>query len=99
MPWAESRPGGRGYVNPKYRDPQHGAERQRHLAALQAAGSGKCAEIICKQPTRLITPDMDLHLCHDRTTGRVLGLGHAQCNRSEAARWARTRQTATRLRW
>jgi hypothetical protein len=74
------------------------------MAALRRAGAGLCAEPICVMPSRVITPDMDLHLCHDRRTGTVLGLGHARCNITEAARYAnhRRRQRAartSRLTW
>lgn len=69
------------------------------MAALKAAGTGRCAEVVCAYRTRTITADMDLHLCHDRRTGDVRGLGHSACNIREAARWARSVQDATRLRW
>lgn len=85
---------------------EHRAQRAHHLAALRAAGAGTCAERVCVHRTRLITPDMELHLCHDPTGQHVIGLGHADCNRHEAAvrarriqtrRAYRTRQSA--LRW
>lgn len=88
MPWSNSRPGSHA----RYQTPEHRAEVKRHQAALAAAGSGRCAEVVCKKRSRLILPGMDLHLCHDRRTGAVLGLGHAQCNRSEAGRYARGKQ-------
>lgn len=76
------------------------------MAALRAAGSGLCAERVCVKRSRLITPDMDLHLCHDPTGQHVIGLGHADCNRHEAAVRARRLQTRRRrnprqstLRW
>lgn len=84
----------------------HQATRQQHLAALQLAGAGRCAERVCIHRTRLITPDMNLHLCHDPTGTVVLGLGHADCNLHEAAvranRRRRARHRTTRqsaLRW
>ena len=95
MPWSRSRPGS----HPRYRTKQHRDAVLAAHAALRSAGSGLCAEIICLMPSRFITPGMDLHLCHDRRTGQVLGLGHARCNRSEASRYARAQQTASRLRW
>lgn len=98
MAWSKSRPRG-GQVNPKYRTKEHRDAVAAHRAALERAGSGLCAEIVCRYPSRLITPDMQLHLCHDRRTGAVLGLGHAKCNTSEAARHARARQNVTSLRW
>lgn len=87
MPWQNDRPRSRRYGR------AHQDERAAHLAALRRAGSGVCAERVCVLPSRVITPDMDLHLCHDRATGRVLGLGHRACNVSEAARYARRVQT------
>jgi hypothetical protein len=89
MPWSNQRPRRARY------DWNHQKQRARHMAALRAAGSGSCAERICVKTSRLITPDMDLHLCHDRSTGRIRGLGHAPCNLAEAARYARAQQTTT----
>jgi hypothetical protein len=86
MPWATDRPRSRRY------GPEHQAERARHMRALRLAGSGVCAERVCVMRSRVITPDMDLHLCHDPTGTRVLGLGHAACNRREAAVRARKLQ-------
>ncbi len=97
MPWDRSRPRG-GAVNPKYRSKEHRQARAQHMAELKRAGSGRCAELRCIAPSRLITPGMDLHLCHDRRTGSILGLGHARCNKSEAGRHARARQTVIQLR-
>ncbi len=83
----------------------HRTTRAAHMAALTAAGTGRCAERVCIKRSRLITPDMPLHLCHDNRTGAVLGLGHAACNLSEAARRANRlsrRRRAPRqsaLRW
>lgn len=76
------------------------------MTALRRAGAGLCAERVCVMRTRLITPDMPLHLAHDPTGTIVLGLAHARCNTHEAAvrarriqtrRAAHTRQSA--LRW
>ena len=74
------------------------------MTALREAGAGRCAERVCVAGSRRITASMgsDLHLCHDRDTGRVLGLGHARCNLAEAGRYARAKQdedAATRLDW
>ena len=91
MPWSKNRPNG-GKVAAKYRTKQHRDDVARHRAALKAAGIGTCAEKVCVMPTRLITPAMRLHLCHDRSTGQVLGLGHARCNVREASRYARALQ-------
>jgi hypothetical protein len=95
--WATRRPGG-SKTAAKYRTREHVRTRAAHMAALRQAGTGRCAEIRCLYGSRLITPDMDLHLCHDRRTGAVLGLGHAACNRSEAARYARAQQHTISLR-
>jgi hypothetical protein len=85
---------------------EHRAERARHMAALQRAGSGICAERVCVKRTRVIYPSDDLHLCHDPSGQHVIGLGHADCNRREAAVRARRLQTTRRrttrastLRW
>ena len=91
--WARAKPPRKQYAH------AHRTQREAALAQLRAAGSGRCAETVCIAPTRTITPDMDLHLCHDETGRRVIGLGHAQCNRTEAARRARGYQTTSRLGW
>lgn len=93
MPWSKSRPRNKRYGS------AHAKVRAEHIAGLKRAGSGQCAELVCIKQTRLITPGMDLHLCHDRRTGQVLGLGHRACNLREAARYARSVQSATTLRW
>ena len=95
MPWSNARPRSRKYGH------DHAKTRAEHMAALKRAGSGQCAEVICLHRSRLITPDMgsDLHLCHNRRTGQVRGLGHAKCNLAEAARYARSIQNSTRLVW
>jgi hypothetical protein len=91
--WARTKPPRKQYAA------QHQRTRAHHIAALRAAGTGHCAEPVCVAPTRTITPDMDLHLSHDPTGRRVLGLSHAQCNRVEAAKRARALQDASLLRW
>lgn len=100
MPWQNDRPRSRRYGR------EHRATREAHMTALRAAGAGLCAERVCVMRTRIITPDMDLDLCHDETGTVVLGLGHSKCNRHEAAVRARrlqTQPTRTRrhsqLRW
>lgn len=100
MPWSNSRPRSARYGR------EHRTTREQHMTALRAAGAGRCAERVCLHRTRLITPDMDLHLCHDPTGQVVLGLGHADCNRHEAAVRARRMQRSPRrvtrqsaLRW
>lgn len=101
MPWSNARPRAKRY------DAAHARTRAAHLAALERTGTGICAERVCIKATRLITPDMDLHLAHDPTGTVVLGLAHADCNRHEAAVRARRMQargpssTARRspLRW
>ena len=98
MPWDRSRPGGRR-TSEKYRDPTYLATRKRLMAELKAAGQGVCAERVCVMRSRLITPTMRLHLCHDETGQHIRGLGHQQCNVSDAARRARARQNVTRLTW
>lgn len=66
------------------------------MRALRLAGSGLCAERVCVKRTRLITPADDLHLCHAPDGVTVLGLGHADCNRHEAAVRARRLQQRRR---
>jgi hypothetical protein len=90
MPWSNTNRRSNRYGR------EHRAERERHMHALRTAGAGTCAERICIKRTRRITPDMDLHLCHDETGTRVLGLGHAACNRHEAAVRANRLQQARR---
>lgn len=75
---------------------EHRETRARHLAALRRAGSGICAERHCVKRSRVIYPTDDLHLCHDRRTGTVLGLGHAACNLREAAVYANRQQQRRR---
>lgn len=94
MSWSNNRPGS----HPRYQSKQHRTDVARAKADLTAAGSGYCAETVCLMRSRYIAPGMDLHLCHERTTGRVLGLGHAACNRSEAGRYARALQNRPRTR-
>jgi hypothetical protein len=62
------------------------------MATLRAQGAGLCAERVCVMRTRVITPEMDLHLSHDPTGLIVLGLSHAKCNVTEASRRARAMQ-------
>lgn len=95
MSWSRSRPNG-GKTAAKYTTPEHRATRTHLMTQLQAAGTGVCAEPICVMRSRLITPTMALHLCHDRHTGQVRGLGHARCNTVEAAKYARSKQNPPR---
>lgn len=90
VPWSNSTPRANRYGR------EHRATRAAHLAALRTAGAGLCAEPVCVKRTRLITPDMDLHLCHAPDGVTVLGLGHADCNRHEAAVRARRLQQRRR---
>jgi hypothetical protein len=87
MPWDNHRPRSRKYGR------DHRTTRDAHLAALRRAGAGLCAERVCTYRSRVITPDMDLHLCHAPDGVTVLGLGHARCNIREAAKRARAMQT------
>jgi hypothetical protein len=98
MPWSTSRPKGKRSAA-RYHTPEHRAAVREHHAELRALGSGTCAEPVCLAPSRVIAPGMALDLCHDRMTGAVLGLGHSKCNRSEASRYARAKQDATRIVW
>lgn len=98
MPWSKARPGG-SKTAAKYRDPAYLATRRRLIAQLERDGSGVCAERACTQRSRVILPGMKLHLCHDETGTQIRGLGHMQCNVSDAARRARARQESRRLKW
>jgi hypothetical protein len=93
MPWANNRPRQRKY------DAAHNRARAQHMARLRAVGMAYCAEPHCVMDSRIITPDMDLHLSHDPTGTRILGLSHAACNRAEAAKRARKYQDSSRLAW
>ena len=86
MPWDNHRPRSRKYGR------DHRAERERHLTELRRQGAGLCAERVCVKRSRVITPDMDLHLCHAPDGVTVLGLGHRDCNVTEAAKRARRLQ-------
>ena len=97
MPWAKSRPGG-SKTAAKYRDPAYLAEAKRLRDQLKRDGVGVCAERVCVMTSRLITPAMRLHVCHDRASGAVRGLGHMKCNVTEAARFARSMQNVIRTR-
>jgi hypothetical protein len=92
MPWSNSSRRSSKYGR------EHRAERARHMAALKRAGTGRCAERVCIKRSRTILPTDDLHLCHDPSGQHVIGLGHADCNRHEAAVRARALQTARRRR-
>lgn len=97
MPWSKSRPRGTK-ANAKYETKEYRETAKQLRADLKAAGSGICAELVCIKRSRLITPDMELHVCHDRRTGQIRGLGHASCNLSEAGRYARALQSRIRMR-
>lgn len=88
MSWQRSRPGGRGYVNPKYRSPEHKQWRAKLLAAFtpgQACG-------LCGKP--MWPPTSRLHADHTSQA-----LTHAACNVRDGARRGRGKQDSTRIRW
>lgn len=91
MGWSSKRPRSAAYGS------EHAKLRAQHMDTLRRQGGGSCAERICVLDSRWIHAAMGsrLHLCHDRVSGRVLGLGHAECNLAEAARYARSRQSPT----
>lgn len=93
MPWQTSRPGGKGYVAPKYRDPKHKATRDALMAALTAAGIGRCC--IGGEP---IYPWMgsNLHLDHTPDGQSYRGLACADHNRRDGARRARAKQSPSK---
>lgn len=63
--------------------PTRYAQATDHAHAMQAlchTGTATCAAgPRCLEHSTAITPDMDLHLAHDPTTGIALGLGHTRC--------------------
>lgn len=94
MPWARSRPGGRGYVNPKYRTPEHRA-KVKEYKTLQAAGHAYCWRC-----GRHLPPGVTLHAGHDTTGTHYMGPECPPCNRSDAGRRARAKQQGfTRPDW
>jgi hypothetical protein len=89
MPW-ELRPS-----NAKYHTVEYRHTRKRLMKQLELDGEGCCAERVCVMTSRLITPDMKLHLCHSADGSLVLGMGHARCNLVAAGKEARRRQDVT----
>lgn len=88
MSWQRNRPGGHGYVNPKYRDKQH---RDWRAALIAAFTPGQpCG--LCGEP--MYPPTRNLHADHTS-----MALTHRRCNVKDGARIARARQTSSRLRW
>jgi hypothetical protein len=98
MPWAKSRPRGKG-VDAKYRTPEHRAQVAAYNRQLARDGQAFCAQPVCILRSRLILPGMAWCAGHDDTGTRYIGLVHAACNRRDGSVRARARQTATRLRW
>lgn len=93
MPWSTARPGGAGYVNPKYRTPEHRAKVAQYKRQ-QAAGKAHCWRC-----GRWLPPGAPLHAGHDDTGTTYMGPECPPCNRSDAARRARARQNTSPLRW
>lgn len=93
MPWSKSRPGGHGYVNPKYRTPQHLA-KVKEYKALRDAGHAHCWRC-----GRWIPPGAPLHAGHHPDGITYAGPECPPCNRSDAGRRARARQNTSHLRW
>lgn len=89
MPWDRSAPSA-----PKYHTAEHRRTRARLMAQLQRDGYAICAQPICLAPTRTIRPGMRVHLGHDDTGTRYIGLVHARCNVVDGARRGRARQQA-----
>lgn len=80
----------------RYNNAEYKQTKARLWAELRDAGHGLCAELICIMPSRAITPAMRLDVCHDRRTGAIRGLGHARCNRTEAARYGALKAAGNR---
>jgi hypothetical protein len=93
MPWDRTQP-----TAAKYRDREYQRTRKRLMAVLKRDGSGVCAELVCVMPSRYITADMQLHLCHTADGLDIRGLGHALCNVTDAAKRGRRRQTHVKPR-
>ena len=87
MPWDRTAP-----TAAKYRDRDYQRTRTRLMAEIRRDGAGTCAEAVCVMPSRLITADMELHLCHTTDGTALRGMGHARCNLKAAAREGRRRQ-------
>ncbi|MGZ6576560.1 MAG: hypothetical protein ACXVHJ_36955, partial [Solirubrobacteraceae bacterium] len=86
MSWADSRPCGRGYVNPKYRTPEHRA-KVREYKALRDAG-----QAYCWRCGGWIAPGAQVHAGHDASGTRYMGPECPPCNRSDAGKRARAKQ-------
>ena len=93
MTWDKTTP-----TKAKYRDREYQHTRTRLIAQLRREGSGLCAELVCVAPSRLITPDMKLHLCHAPDGVAILGLGHRRCNMSAACHTARRNDNRRKAR-
>lgn len=85
----------RGPTNPKYRTPEHKAERKRLEREMQVRGYLWCAQDVCVMPSRAIKPHERWHVAHDHTGTTYLGAAHAKCNVRDGAVRARARQLGT----
>lgn len=85
--WDSARPGGKGYVAPKYRTKEHRTERARRMAELTRNGVGVCC--LGGEP---IYPWMALHLDHTPDGTGYRGLACATHNRSDGAKRGRAKQ-------
>ena len=90
MSWDRNRPGGRGYVNPKYRTAEHRAKVSEYKQ-LRDRGLAHCWRC-----GRHIPPGAPLHAGHDSSGTAYIGPECPPCNRSDAGRRARAKQTAFR---
>ena len=90
MSWAKNRPGGRGYVNPKYRTAEHRA-KVREYQALRDAG-----QAYCWRCGRWLPPGTTIHAGHHADGVTYAGPECPPCNRSDAATRARAKQTPSR---
>lgn len=91
MPWSSSRPHG------NRRAAKYGTAHAKTRAqwAARHADTDPCGW--CGHALGPMRPG--LHLAHDPSGTVVLGFWHGPCNLQEAAKRARARQEATRLRW
>jgi hypothetical protein len=90
MTWDHTKP-----PNPKYRTPEHRAERRRLETLMRMQGYLVCAQPTCLADTRTITPDQPWHAGHDDTGHHYIGPVHSTCNTTDGARRARARQLGT----
>lgn len=98
MPWSTTRTPG---TQAKYRTAAHRRERARLIAQLKRTGHAVCAQPVCVMHSRDIYPGDQVHLGHDDSGERYIGLVHMLCNVKDGARRgnARSRGMTSRRSW